>query len=117
MPSKSGGIFVLMCRYFGTFRIKFAMPHKIIVNHEKERFEMREDGHVAFIEFQVNDENVIRLTHTLVPSELGGRGIGKKLVESTLAHLKANNQKVIAQCTFVATHLKRHPEWQSIVAE
>ncbi len=90
--------------------------HKLTINDDRRRFEMETEGYVSFIEFQNKNENVVVLTHTLVPPELGGRGIGKKLVELVLDHLKSNNRKVEAKCPFVSTYLERHPEWQSIIA-
>ena len=49
---------------------------KLIDNTKENRFEFQVDGHVAFIEYLIGKQNIF-LTHTEVPKELAGKGIGK----------------------------------------
>ncbi len=53
-------------------------------NPARSRYELVEDGHTAFAEYKLAP-GVIDFTHTLVPKELGGRGIGSKLAAAVLA--------------------------------
>lgn len=85
-------------------------------NEEKKRFELEVEGHTAFIEYIVDKDNVMYLTHTEVPTALGGKGVGKAIVDLTLNYLKDNNYKLAPLCPFVAAYLKRNPGWQSILA-
>jgi hypothetical protein len=54
--------------------------------------------------------------HTLVPPELGGRGIAAKLVEALIADARAEGFKIQPQCSYVAAAFKRHPEWADLHA-
>ena len=53
--------------------------------------------------------------HTLVPPELGGRGIAGKLVEALIADARAEAFKIIPTCSYVAAQFKRHPEWADLL--
>src|SRR5690606_36563816 len=90
---------------------------KLINNEDAQRFELKSEGQTAFIEYQQTDATTIMLTHTKVPAELEGRGVGKKLVELTLHHLRDHNLKADPKCAFVSVYLKRHPEWNAIVVK
>ena len=92
------------------------MNNSLIRNEEKRRFELDVDGHTAFIEYLVDKDHVMYLTHTEVPSALEGKGVGKTIVSQTLEYLKVNGFKLAPLCPFVAAYLKRNPEWKSILA-
>ena len=54
--------------------------------------------------------------HTLVPPELGGRGIAAKLVEALIADAQRDGFRIRPQCSYVAAAFKRHPEWAGLQA-
>ncbi|HEX8270079.1 MAG TPA: GNAT family N-acetyltransferase [Flavobacterium sp.] len=86
------------------------------INESKRRFELEMDGKVAIIDFQLRD-NEMTLTHTKVPDELEGQGVGKKLVEHTLEFIKDHNYTLVPLCPFVTVYIKRHPEWKDLLAD
>ncbi|SCY75008.1 GNAT family N-acetyltransferase [Flavobacterium caeni] len=92
------------------------MDNTLHRNDEKRRFELEVEGHTAFIEFIVDKDNNMYLTHTEVPTALGGKGVGKSIVEKALHYLKDNGYKLAPLCPFVAAYLKRNPEWKSLLA-
>ena len=49
--------------------------------------------------------------HTLVPDEIGGRGVAARLVEALIADARVRGFKIVPQCSYVAAQFKRHPEW------
>jgi predicted GNAT family acetyltransferase len=81
-------------------------------NETRQRFEIRMDGHLAKLNYRVSDGE-IDLIHTEVAEELGGRGLGNKLVEAALAYARDNKLKVVPSCSFVSNYLARHPEWNT----
>ncbi|RZJ64342.1 MAG: N-acetyltransferase [Flavobacterium sp.] len=90
---------------------------ELIVNDPDKQFEFHlEDGSTAFIEF-VNEGKKIYLTHTEVPASHQGNGIGTKLVEKVLAHIKQDKRVLVPLCSFVASYVNNHDEWHSILAE
>ena len=54
--------------------------------------------------------------HTLVPGEIGGRGIAAMLVEALVADARSQSFKIDPQCSYVAAAFKRHPEWTDLLA-
>lgn len=54
--------------------------------------------------------------HTIVPPEIGGRGIAARLVEAIVADAREQGFKVIPQCSYVVAAFDRHPDWADIRA-
>ena len=54
--------------------------------------------------------------HTLVPPEIGGRGIAAKLVERMVADARADGFRIQPLCSYVAVAFQRHPEWADLRA-
>ncbi len=88
---------------------------KLINNQEKSRFELEVESYTAFIDYKIKDKKIY-LIHTEVPAELGGKGVGNAIVLKTLQYCKDNGYAVVPLCPFVAAYIKRHPEWEAIVA-
>lgn len=89
---------------------------KLVDNTEEHRFELPLDGHVAFIEYTLGRDR-ITLTHTEVPEELEGQGIGGRLVKAALMDARERNLKVVPMCRFVAGYINRHREFLELVPE
>ena len=54
--------------------------------------------------------------HTLVPDEIGGRGVAARLVEALVADARAHSFSIDPQCSYVAAAFKRHPDWADLHA-
>jgi hypothetical protein len=54
--------------------------------------------------------------HTLVPPEIGNRGIAARLVEHMVADARAEGFKIRPLCSYVAAAFKRHPDWADVHA-
>jgi predicted GNAT family acetyltransferase len=52
--------------------------------------------------------------HTLVPPEIGGRGVAGKLVEALIADAREQHFKVVPECSYVAAAFGKHPEWADL---
>ena len=87
----------------------------VIHNAEKKRFEIQVDSYTAVLAYLLNG-NIIVFTHTGVPPELEGRGIGSLLVKTGMQYAKEHNLKVNSLCWFVSGYIERHPEFQDLVA-
>jgi uncharacterized protein len=53
--------------------------------------------------------------HTLVPPEIGGRGVAARLVEALVADARAEGFLIEPQCSYVAAAFARHPEWGDLL--
>jgi uncharacterized protein len=83
-------------------------------NAALHRFELEVDGHTA-VSYYRPSPGVITFTHTEVPPELGGRGIGSTLLKGALELVRAQGLKVVSQCPFVTAYLGKHPEFNDLV--
>lgn len=81
----------------------------VLDNTAKHRFELQAGGKTAFILYK-RSPGSIDLTHTEVPAEMRGGGMGSQLVAGTLRRLREEGVKVIASCPFVGAYIERHPE-------
>lgn len=85
-------------------------------NQTTSRFELETEEGKAILEYAVRGD-VLLLTHTEVPEDLRGGGIGRQLVEGALQQIEAAGQKIVPLCPYVVAFLKRHPEWNRLVSE
>lgn len=53
--------------------------------------------------------------HTLVPTEIGGRGVAGKLVEALVADAREQGFKVRPVCSYVVKAFEKHPEWGDLL--
>ena len=86
----------------------------IALNEAAQRFEVTVDGLTAFVAFR-RFPGVIDFFHTIVPPELGGRGIGSALARHVLDYAAEHSLKVIPSCEFIAAYIAKHPQYQSLV--
>lgn len=83
-------------------------------NKEKKRFEVEIESTTAFVEYEKNNE-YISLTHTEVPEELGGKGIGSKMIGKVLSKLQKDGEKVKISCPFIQKYVDKHSEFSEMV--
>src|SRR4029078_7118585 len=88
---------------------------KLKVNVELHRLEMEVEGSIAFIQYKL-DGNLLFLIHTGVPPVLEGKGAGRAIGQKALQYAKDNHYKIVPLCPFVQSYLKRHKEWNDIIA-
>lgn len=83
-------------------------------NPEAGRFEARLGGATAVSEYKLASDVMI-FTHTEVPQELEGKGVGSALVRGALDHARAHGYKVAPICPFVAAWIRRHSEYGDLI--
>ena len=84
-------------------------------NRADGQYELIVDGHKALAAYRLNDGRV-SFTHTEVPVELEGQGIGTRLIEGALAQVREEGLKIEPLCSFVRHYVETHPEVQDLVA-
>lgn len=92
-------------------------PAAFTVSHNaaEHRFQATADGEIAVAEYEL-DGSVMRLTHTVVPPALEGRGIAGALARFAMAHAREGGLKIDPQCSYMRAHMERHPETQDLRA-
>ncbi len=84
-------------------------------NPEKHRFEVDlGGGSIAIAEYTL-PAGKIMFTHTEVPSEHEGKGIGSALIRYALNAAHERGLKVIPICPFFAAYMQRHAEVQDLL--
>ena len=86
----------------------------IVNNIAQHRYELSVDGHIAATYYAMAD-GVITFVHTEVPPELGGKGIGSKLIRGALDQVRADGLKVIPQCPFVKAFIEKNAAYQDLL--
>ena len=87
----------------------------VVHNEEQHRFEIDLDGLVSVAEYS-RDEDRITFTHTVVPPELQGGGVGNQLAQAGLEYARDQGLEVVPQCSFIAGYIERNPEYRDLVA-
>jgi uncharacterized protein len=85
-------------------------------NASLQRFELPlAGGELARIDYRRTGA-VLWLDHAEVPSAFEGRGVGSRLVRGALELVRERRERVVPVCGFVATWMRRHPEFDPLRA-
>ncbi|MAP54263.1 GNAT family N-acetyltransferase [Altibacter sp.] len=88
---------------------------EIIENKEKKRFETTVEEKTSVIEY-IRAQDKMYLTHTEVPDALEGQGIASSMAKHALEQIKEDGLKLVPLCPFIASYVKRHPEYKTLLA-
>lgn len=83
-------------------------------NQAAQQFQAEIDGQLAIISYGRIDDQIV-FTHTGVPAALEGHGIAGKLAHTALETARAEHLAVVPLCPYVASYIRRHPEYQDLV--
>ena len=83
-------------------------------NAAESRFELAIGPDNAFASYRRLPGRVV-ITHTETPRALRGRGIASQLVKGSLDLIRADGDKVVAGCGFVADYLEQHQDYADLV--
>lgn len=81
---------------------------------QRRRFALQQDGHQAELDYLLQDGRLV-ITHTGVPSAIGGRGVAARLVTAALEHARAQGWKVVPACSYAAVFMQRHPDYADLL--
>jgi uncharacterized protein len=92
------------------------MTDAVTNNTAKHRFEVEVEveGHLAAAYYE-REGDVIIFKHTEVPAELGGKGVGSRLVKGALDQVRAEGLRVVAQCPFVKAWIGKNPAYADLL--
>lgn len=95
-------------------RNRYAMIH---VEHEIEqsRFTATVEDNLCVLDYQLH-ANTMAIVHTGVPPALAGRGIAAELTRVALDTARAEGWKVQPLCSYAAIYMRRHPQYNDILA-
>jgi len=76
---------------------------------ELSRYELRVDGELAALADYVDNADKVRMVHTEVLPGFAGQGLPTQLMAQALADVRQQGKQVVAECSFVAAYLHKHP--------
>jgi len=92
------------------------MNYEIKHDAGDNRFFTIVDGNEAYLRYLAVDGNTIEMIKTYVPQELRDRGIAGEIVKAGLNFAEQNKLKIIPSCSYVAAFIKRHKEYEHLLA-
>ncbi|MFG3258449.1 GNAT family N-acetyltransferase [Streptomyces sp. NPDC048172] len=86
-------------------------------NPGESRYEATLGDAVAGVAQYMRSSQVVAFTHTEVDLAYEGRGVAGALARTALDAAREEGLKVVPVCTFFASYLRKHPEYQDLVYE
>jgi predicted GNAT family acetyltransferase len=83
-------------------------------NVELARFELVEDGQVAFAIYRRRGTDLI-IPHVEAPWALRGKGTAGRLMEGVTAIARSRGQKIVPSCSYAALWFRRHPDQRDVL--
>ena len=78
-------------------------------NRAGSRFEIRAGAQLAELVYRRNGNRLV-LIHTGVPPELGGQGLGGRLVTAAVGRAARDGLTIVPLCPFARGWLESHPD-------
>ena len=91
------------------------MDGQVVNNEAASQYELANGAGIALAAYNL-DGNVVSFTHTEVPEEMEGQGIGTRLVAGALQDVRARGLKIVPLCSFVRHYVETHAEVQGLLA-
>ena len=85
-------------------------------NKAQNRFEVETPNGLAFVNYRLRGD-IITFTHTEVPLADRGHGIAEQLARAALDNARERKLRVVASCAYIAAFVKRHTEYQDLLAD
>ena len=87
----------------------------VIDNPERQRFELTVEGQLAIADYRLRP-GVMVVTHVETPVALRGGGVAARVMQGVMDAARARGLKVAPHCPYAAAYIRRHPEYQDLLA-
>ena len=87
----------------------------VVDNLERSRFELEEQGLVAFADYRLQGERLV-IPHVEAPPALRGTGAAGRLMAGLLDIVRQRGLRVVPVCPYAAVFIRRHTEYQDLLA-
>jgi uncharacterized protein len=79
------------------------------INHDQaaHRFTADVEGHSARLDYTLSG-GIMNITHTLVPPEIGGRGVAADLMRAALEAAAKERWSVNPVCSYAVAYMRKH---------
>jgi predicted GNAT family acetyltransferase len=86
----------------------------MIDNREESRFELEENGYLAWAEYRIRDGKYL-IPHVEAEPPLRGTGAAGRLMQQIVDHARAEKLSLVPRCPYATAWFKRHPEAQDVL--
>lgn len=83
---------------------------EIIHDALRNQFKTEVEGHLAHVAYRI-ENGALDIRHTIVPEEIGGRGIASALVKAAYDYAREKDLRAVVTCSYAVAWLERHPEY------
>ncbi len=87
---------------------------EVVDNAERSRFELEENGILAFADYRRQAGRLI-LPHVEAHPDLRGSGAAGRLMEGVLAKARTEGLTVVPLCGYASAYIRRHKEWHDLL--
>jgi len=91
------------------------MGGEVTNNEAAGQYELSTPAGTALVAYSV-DRDTVSFTHTEVPEEMEGEGMGSRLVAGALEDVRARGMKASPICSFVRHYMETHEDVQDLLA-
>jgi len=88
----------------------------VVNNTANWRFELRENGHLAFASYREAPGGVLLIPHVEAAEELRGTGTAGRLMEGMVAYARAHNLKLTPICPYAVAWFRRNPAMSDVLS-
>lgn len=75
-----------------------------------------ENDYKGIITFAADGDRTIIIDHTIVKEELRGMGIARRLVDRVVEYARAEDLKIIPECSYAVKVLTTNDEYKDVLA-
>jgi uncharacterized protein len=86
----------------------------MIDNKAASRFELEENGLMAWAEYRIRDGKYI-IPHVEADQPLRGTGAASRLMQQIVDHARANQLVIVPRCSYARAWFERHAEAQDVL--
>jgi predicted GNAT family acetyltransferase len=82
---------------------------------ERQRFELRERGMIAFADYCRQDNSLV-IPHVESPPPLRGTGSADRLMRAIAAYARARQLRIVPLCSYARAWFRRHPNESDVLS-
>lgn len=91
------------------------MATTVTDNADRRRYELDVDGQIVFASYH-RDGETVQIRHVEAPPALRGTGAAGRLMEGIVGIARAEKLKLYPICSYAVSWLRRHREYQDVLA-
>lgn len=86
----------------------------MIDNQAESRFEVQENGHLAWADYRIRDGKYF-IPHVEAEPALRGTGAASRLMQQIVDHARAEKLVIAPRCSYARAWFERHPEAEDVL--